>query len=98
MLSRVLIEQHGDVGGRRLAAQALERREAHHDGSHLVFIHEHDLVGKLLIVADAAVAAEEAVEQLCHVLNDEVLLQVADTQIFIAQTLRMAVDHHGTAR
>ena len=95
MLCRVLVEQHGDVGRRRLAAQALERREAHHDGSHLVFIHEHDLVGKLLIVADAAVAAEEAVEQLCHILNDEVLLQVADTQIFIAQALGVTVDHHG---
>ena len=92
---RVLVEQHGDIGRRRLTAQALERREAHHDGGHLVFVHQHDLVGEFLIVADAAVAAEEAVEQLCHVLDDEVLLQVADTQVFIAQALGVAVDHHG---
>ena len=95
MLGGVLVEQHGDIGRRRLTAQALERREAHHDGGHLVFIHEHNLIGELLVLTDAAVAAEEAVEQLCHVLDDEVLLQVADAQIFIAQALGVAVDHHG---
>ena len=95
VLCRVLVEQHGDVGRRGLTAQALERRETHHDGGHLVFVHEHDLVGELLVLTDAAVAAEEAVEQLCHVLNDEVLLQVADAQVFIAQALGVTVDHHG---
>ena len=34
MLGGVLVEQHGDIGRRRLTAQALERREAHHDGGH----------------------------------------------------------------
>ena len=95
VLCRVLVEQHGDIGRRRLTAQALERREAHHDGGHLVFVHEHDLVGEFLVVADAAVAAEETVEQLCHVLDDEILFQVTDTQVFIAQALGVAVDHHG---
>ena len=95
MLGGVLVEQHGDIGRRRLTAQALERREAHHDGGHLVFVHEHDLVGEFLVLADAAVAAEETVEQLCHVLDDKILLQVADAQIFVAQALGVAVDHHG---
>ena len=95
MLRRVLVQKHGDVGGRSLAAETLQGREAHHDGGHFVLVDEDDLVGKRLVVADAAVAAEEAVKQLCDVLDYEVLLQMADAQMLAAQTLRVAVDHHG---
>lgn len=94
MLRRVLIEKHRNIGGRRLAAEALQRREAHHHGRHLVFIDEHDLVGKLLVIADAPVAAEEAVKQLRHVLDYQILLQMADAQMLSAQPLRVAVHHH----
>ena len=95
MLRCVLVQKHGDVGGRGLAAKTLQGREAHHDGGHLVFIDENDLVGELLVVADAAVAAEETVKQLCDVLDYEILLQMADAQMLAAQPLRMTVDHHG---
>ena len=95
MLDGVLVEQHGDIGRDRLAAEALERREAHHVGGHLVLVHEDDLLGELLVVADAPVAAEEAVEQLGDVLYDEVLLNVADAQVLAPQALGVAVDHHG---
>ena len=95
MLRRVLVQQHGDVGGRSFAAETLQRREAHHHGGHLVFVDEDYLVGKRLVVADAAVAAEEAVKQLCDVLDYEILLQMADAQMLAAQPLGVAVDHHG---
>ena len=95
MLRRVLVQKHGDVGGRSLAAETFQRREAHHYGGHLVLIDEDDLVGKRLVVAYAAVAAEEAVKQLGNILDYEVLLQMADTQMLAAQALGVAVDHHG---
>ena len=95
MYSGALVEKHGDVGRGYLAAERHDGGKAHHYGLHLVFVNEHDLLGKLGVVSDAAVALEELVEQLCDVLNDDVLLGVADAQMLAAQTLSVAVDHHG---
>ena len=91
---RALVQKHGDIGRGDLAAEGHDGREAHHHGLHLVLIHQHDLFGELLIVADAAVAAEQLVQQLCDIFHDQVLLGMADAQMLIAQALGMAVDHH----
>ena len=91
----MLVQKYGDIGGRGLAAETLQRREAHHNGGHLVFVDKDDLVGELLVVADAAVAAEKTVKQLCDVLNYEILLQMADAQMLAAQALSVTVNHHG---
>ena len=98
MHSGVLVQQHRDVGGGRFPAQTLQGGEAHHHGGHLVFVHQHDLLGKLRVVADAAVAAEEVIQQLCHVVDDQVLLGVADAQILAPETLGVPVHHHGNGQ
>ena len=95
MYGRALVEQHGDIGGCDLAAEGNDCREAHHHRLHLVFVNEHDFLGKLLVVADAAVAAEELIKQLCNVLYDNILLCMADAQVLAAQALGVAIDHHG---
>ena len=95
MYGRALVEQHRDIGGCDLTAERNYCREAHHHRLHLVFVNEHDFLGKLLVVADAAVAAEELIEKLCNVLYDNILLCMADAQVLTAQALGMAIDHHG---
>ena len=95
VLYGVLIEQHRDIGGDRLAAQALEIGEAHHEGGHLVLVDEDDLLGELLVIAHAPVAAEKAVEQLGNVFYYQDLLYMANTEVLPSQALGVAVDHHG---
>ena len=94
MNCRTLIEKHRNIGRRNLSAEGDHRREAHHDRLHLVLVNEHDLLGEFRVVADAAVAAEELIQQLCNVFNNNVLLRMTDPQMFAAQPLRVAVDHH----
>ena len=95
MYSGALVEQHGDIGGCDLTAEGNDCREAHHHRLHLVFVNEHNFLGELLVVADAAVAAEELIKQLCNVLYDNILLCMADAQMLAAQALGVAIDHHG---
>ena len=94
MNCRTLIEKHRNIGRRNLSAEGDHRREAHHDRLHLVLVNEHDLLGEFRVVADAAVAAEELIQQLCNVFNNNVLLRMTDPQMFAAQPLRVAVDQH----
>ena len=90
-----LVQQNRNIGGSDFAAEGNQSGKAHHDGLHFVFVHQNDLLGKLRIVADAAVAAEELVQKLCNVLDDQVLLHMADTQMLSPQTLGVPVNHHG---
>ena len=98
MYCGALVEQHGDIGGCDLTAERNYCREAHHNGLHLVFINEHNFLGELLVVSYAAVAAEELIEKLCNVLDDNVLLCMADAQMLAAQALSMSIDHHGNCQ
>ena len=61
-----LVEEHGDIGRGDLAAEGNKSGETHHDGLHLVLIHQNYLLGKLRVIADAAIAPEELVQQQCH--------------------------------
>ena len=91
----MLVQQHGDIGGGGLPAQTLDGGKAHEHCGHLVFVHQHHFLGELLVVADAPVSPEQVVQELCHVLNDQILLQMADAQILVPQALGVAVYHHG---
>ena len=90
-----LVQKDGNIGGGNLPAEGNQGGEAHHDGLHLVLIHQDNLLGKLRIVADAAVPPEELVQQLCHILNDQILLHVADAQMLAPQALGVPIHHHG---
>ena len=98
MADRVLIEKHGDIGGNRLPAEALEGGEAHQDGGHLIFIHKDDFFGKFPVVAGPPVTPEKIVQQLCHVLNHQVLFCVADAEILAPEALGVPVHHHGNCQ
>ena len=69
-----LVQKNGYIGGRRLTGKSLQGRKSHHNGCHFVLIYQNDLLGKLLIIADAAVATEKIVEKFCYVINDQILL------------------------
>ena len=90
----MLVQQNGYIGGRCLTAQYLQGREAHHDRGHLIFIHKDDSLREFLIIADAAVTAEQVFQQLGDVIDNKVLLCMADPQILTAQSLCVTVDHH----
>ena len=90
----ILVQQYGYIGGGCFPAQALQGGKAHHDGGHLVFIHQDHFFGELRIVADAPVPPEQIVQQLCHVGYNQVLLRMADAQVFSPQTLGVSVQHH----
>ena len=93
-----LIQEHRDIGGGGLPAQAFQSGEAHHHGGHLVLVHQHHLFRELGVVADAAVAPEQIVQELSHVLDDQILLCVADAQIFAPEALGVSVHHHGNGQ
>ena len=95
MQGGVLVQQNGHIGRGGLPAQALQSGEAHHDGGHFVFVHQDHLFGEFRVVADAAVTPEQVVQELCHILDDQVLLCVADAQVFAPEPLGMPVHHHG---
>ena len=95
VLCRMLVQQHGDIGGGSLPAQTLDGGKAHEHGGHFVFVHQHDLLGKLLVVSDAPIPPEQVVQELRHVLDDQILLQVADAKVLVPQALGMPVHHHG---
>ena len=82
---------------RHLTQDGLHIREAHHECGHLVFVREHAFVGKLHVVAGAAVAAEDVVHGAGHVVDHEVHGRVHDAQRLIAQTHGELIDHvrHG---
>ena len=58
----ILVQQNGNIGGGRFPTEPLQGGEAHHDGGHLVFVHQNHLLGELRIVADASVAPEQIVK------------------------------------
>ncbi len=63
-MSCCVVEQHGDIGRRRLTAQALERAsEVYHGRRVIVFVHEHRPVGEFCRCRCGG-RREEAVEQL----------------------------------
>ena len=90
-----LVQQDRDIGRGDLPAEGHQGRKAHHDGLHLVLIHQDNLFGKLRIVADTPVAPEELIQQLGHVFNDQILLHMADPKVLAPQALGMPVHHHG---
>ena len=93
----VLREQVCHEHRRHLTQDGLHVREAHHECGHLVFIRQHAAVGKLHVVAGAAVAAEDIVHGGGHVVDHEVHGRVHDAQRLIAQTHGELIDHvrHG---
>ena len=95
VLRRMLVEQHGNIGGRCFSAQAFQGRKAHHDRSHLILIHKDHFVGKRFIISDSAVSPEQIVQQFRHVNDDQILLRMAHPQVFPAKALGMPVHHHG---
>ena len=95
MAGPVLIQQHRYIDRRRLTAQSLQGREAHHHGRHLIFVHQDYLVRQLLVVADAAVCLEQIVQKLRHVRHNQVELGMGDTKLRTAQPLGVPIHHHG---
>ena len=93
-----LIQEHRDIGGGGLPAQTFQSGEAHHHGGHLILVHQHHFFGELGVVADAAVAPEQVVQKLCHILDDQILLCVADAQVFSPEPLGVPVHHHGNGQ
>ena len=83
--------------GRYLTQDGLHIREAHHERSHLVFVRQDAFVGEFHVVAGAAVAAEDVVHGVGHVVDHEVHGRMDDAQRLVAQAHRELIDHvrHG---